>query len=98
MFTDAAFAQPNPLRLIEYSFCEPPFFPPRPGRPILRTDASICFRHLGRACVAWADGHVDAQRMSFTAGYKGYPVSEQQVRGLQIGWFGPASNELFDLE
>ena len=98
MFTDAALAQANPLRVIEYSFCEPPYFPSHKGPPKFRADASVCFRHLGRASVGWVDGHVNAQQMTFTAGYKGYPVTEQQVRELQLGWFGPDSNEWFDLE
>jgi len=94
MFTDAAIAQDNPLRAIEYSFCEPP----RSHGTNDRRAASIHFRHAGLCNVAWVDGHVDAQSMSFTAGYSAYGVDEAEARDLGFGWFGPDSNDLFDLK
>jgi len=93
MFTDAALAMPAPsLRLIEYSFAEPPM--QRDSNYPL--DPSLHFRHGGEASTAWADGHVSRQRLAFTRGNI-YGVSESQMRNLRIGWFGPATNRFFDL-
>jgi len=89
MFTDTAFVVD--AGLIEYSFTEPPFWPDFPGRP----DPSIHFRHMGMANVVWLDGHVSAERMTFSyssGAYKGLP------RDNNIGWFGPEDNSLFDCE
>lgn len=88
MFTDAAFAEAN---LIEYSFAEPRFHPQFGAR----ADPSIHFRHNKTACVAWCDGHVTAERHTFTWSsgfYEGDPAK------LNLGWFGAADdNRLFDL-
>ena len=94
MFTDAALAQDNASQVVEYSFCEPP----RSHGTDDRRAASIHFRHAGSCNVAWVDGHVDVQYMSFTAGYGVYGISEAGARDLGFGWFGPDSNDLFDLE
>lgn len=91
MFADAAFAQPNPLRYIEYSFIEPPNFGPSPADP------STHFRHQDTAQAAWLDGHVSAEPLAFTRANI-YGVSEQQNRELHLGWFGPQDNTLFDRE
>jgi len=94
MFTDTAFVQPQPpdVFLIEYSFCEPPFWQMAPGEPShFRPTPSIHFRHCGQACVAWADGHVDTHRFAFSSGFP-------KMFGLPIGWFGPPDNRLFDLK
>ncbi len=94
MFTDAALAMPAPtLRVIEYSFAEPPL--QRDTEYPL--DPSIHFRHAGQASVGWADGHVARERLSRTRSNI-YGVSEAQMRDLQIGWFGPANNRFFDLQ
>ncbi|MEM8783197.1 MAG: prepilin-type N-terminal cleavage/methylation domain-containing protein [Planctomycetota bacterium] len=90
MFADAAFAQPGPLRLIEYSFAEPPVFPS--GTP---ADPSIHFRHRGAARVVWLDGHVTAETSSFTRGNV-YGVSADDHERLALGWFGAADGSLFD--
>jgi len=103
MFTDTAMvkiALPGPTPyLIEYSFCEPPFFVDPAGMySQYHSSASIHFRHKDKANVAWVDGHVDRQPISFTHGPNGYMVPEQFIRAQKIGWFGPEDNSLFDLK
>lgn len=94
MFADAALAMPVPaLRLIEYSFAEPP----RQRGSSHALDPSIHFRHGSEAAVAWADGHVGRERLTFTRGNI-YGVSEAQMREQRIGWFGPEHNRYFDLD
>lgn len=85
-FTDAAIANPN---LVEYSFAEPP----------LQSDGSqstpsIHFRHHGRANIAWLDGHVSSEEMTWT-----YPVGPPYFgdnEKMSLGFFGPKDNSLFD--
>lgn len=94
MFTDSALAMSAPtLRLIEYSFVEPPL--QRDSEYPL--DPSMHFRHSGRANIGWADGHAGGETLSFTRGNI-YGVTESQMRDLGIGWFGSTGNRLFDLE
>ena len=46
-----------------------------------------------------ADGHTDSQRLAFTREYSsGARTSLQETRELGLGWFGPTSNDLFDLK
>ena len=92
MFTGTAFRQgpASAPALIEYSFCEPPFMqasagPPSGRRPI----PSIHFRHRGTTSVAWVDGHVSTHPMSLRR--------SPTTTALGLGWFGPDSNEWFDL-
>jgi prepilin-type N-terminal cleavage/methylation domain-containing protein/prepilin-type processing-associated H-X9-DG protein len=89
MFTDAAFAQPGPLRRIEYSFAEPPRFGAN------NADPSIHFRHQDSANTAWLDGHVTSASLDFTRGNI-YGVSQAENESLGIGWFGEDDNALFD--
>jgi len=94
MFTDAAIASPT---VCEYSFCEPVFWVAEgntvyPSHPT----PSIHFRHNGRANVAWCDGHVTSEPMSFTA--KGENIFGGNNGAARIGWFGPENNSLFDTE
>ncbi len=90
MFADSAFAADG---LIEYSFAEPRF---HPQWPTSRAVPSIHFRHRGQANVAWCDGHVDANRLTFTH-YSGLYRSDPAR--FDIGWFGDADdNTLFDLD
>ena len=94
MFTDTALAQLQPpdVLLIEYSFCEPPFWQMAPGEPShFRPTPSIHFRHRHQASVAWSDGHVDTRRFAFSSGLA-------RMKGLPIGWFDPLDNSLFDLK
>ena len=96
MFTDAAFFKivVGDNRLIEYSFAETPFLQLSPGPPSsLRPAPSIHFRHQQNTHAAWADAHVDSRAMNFT-----HPQFEVFYRNLGFGWFGPESNELFDLK
>ncbi len=96
MFTDAAIAQRSGV--IEYSFCEPPYAPNPYGGAAEPLAPTIQFRHDDWCSVAWVDGHVDAQRMTFSAAYGAYGVSISDAIELGFGWFGPNSNELFDLK
>jgi len=102
MFTDAAYMQGGggSREYIAYSFCEPVFWQLAPGPPSSqRPNPTIHFRHAGACDVAWADGHVDRRRMSFTVDYITHSrISAAQAAQSGLGWFGPESNELFDLE
>lgn len=84
MFADTAFiaGRGATAHLIEYSFVEPPQF--AGGGQSWPT---IHFRHNGRANVAWCDGHVTAETMTFSDGASA---------AHQLGWFGPKDNSLFD--
>lgn len=96
MFVDAAFAASFPsFRLIEYSFAEAVF--QRGSNETKHLDASLHFRHEGEVNVEWADGHVAGRPFGFTRGNV-YGVSEEAMRAAWIGWFGPESNEFFDLK
>ncbi len=92
MFCDAAFPQPygsNPKYLIEYSFCEPYHWVFDPGKESqFQADPSVHFRHGGRANVVWCDGHVSAEQLE----QQGAP----HFTRMNIGWFGPPDNTLFD--
>ncbi|MCK4602291.1 MAG: type II secretion system protein [Phycisphaerae bacterium] len=84
-FTDSAFLRGG---LIEYSFCESP-------RQVFynsQNQPSIHFRHIGFANIVWLDCHVSEEKMTFS--YEG----GRNFAGHDIGWFGPDSNKLFDLE
>jgi prepilin-type processing-associated H-X9-DG protein len=98
MFADAAFMQAGAdgSFLVEYSFSEPPLLQDQPGPPrMVRPIPSIHFRHNGEvASVAWVDGHVQAEAMTFA-----YPGPRgQTLAGHGLGWFGPEDNSWFDLE
>jgi prepilin-type processing-associated H-X9-DG protein len=91
MFADAAFAAWGGV--IEYSFAHARFQPAAPGQ---RFDPSIHFRHDGQATVAWCDGHVDRQALSFSWSSGLYPAAPA---GHAIGWFGREDdNHFFDLQ
>ncbi len=100
MFGDAAFGQDYPrLRVIEYSFVEPVY--QRGSDEGFELDPSMHFRHgggaeVGAANTAWVDGHVSVEGFAFTR-KNIYGVSEVEMRALSIGWFGPVSNQFFDL-
>lgn len=82
--------------LIEYSFAEPAWWP-QYGVGTWRPDPSVHFRHYGGvANVAWADGHVSAERMEETkpVGIYGGSPSEHG-----LGWFGDVeTNDEWDLD
>jgi len=84
------------VAVCEYSFCEPPFIQEDPGPPSTdRAWPSIHFRHQGQANVAWADGHVTAERLVFSN--ESYGLTPAQVQAAGVGWFGPNSDALFQL-
>src|SRR5690242_6758128 len=89
-FADAAMAD-SPSSLVEYSFLEPPLF--LYGGIGYPSSPSMHFRHRRRANVAWADGHVTAERYQWTnPSPNGYGADN--VKFL-LGFFGPADNSLF---
>src|SRR5204862_6977446 len=59
MFTDAAFARANGVQ--EYAYSEPWQQERPPERFRGRLSASVHFRHLGTANVAWCDGPATAE-------------------------------------
>lgn len=96
MFTDAAYYKiiSGNTNIIEYSFAETPFVQQFPDQePTRRNAPTIHFRHKANTHAAWADGHVNGVTMDFT-----HPQFEDFYTALGFGWFGPESNELFDLE
>ena len=98
MFTDTAYMQGGG-QMIAYSFCEPVFWPSPSGPSTQRPNPTIHFRHRRLCNVAWADGHVDARNMSFSWDYVTHSlISAEEAAESGLGWFGPDSNELFDLE
>jgi len=101
MFTDVALAQQqdDSPYLIEYSFCEPPFWQMTPGTPsTFATNPTIHFRHHDSANVAWTDGHVSIEKMTFSGPYMFYGMTQTTVQEMGFGWFGPESNQYFDLQ
>jgi prepilin-type N-terminal cleavage/methylation domain-containing protein/prepilin-type processing-associated H-X9-DG protein len=99
MFTDAGIAQSSGSGgvVTEYSFCEPPFWQSSPGpSSSARTWPSIHFRHLGQASVAWADAHVSWEKLTFSN--ESYGLTADQVKAIDLGWFGSDTNDLFDLK
>jgi prepilin-type processing-associated H-X9-DG protein/prepilin-type N-terminal cleavage/methylation domain-containing protein len=99
LFSDAGMAQPfgNGVIVTEYSFCEPPWIQENPGPPSSTDQSwpSIHFRHHGRANIAWADGHVSAETLTFTN--QSYGLSPAQVQHANVGWFGANNNSLFEV-
>jgi prepilin-type processing-associated H-X9-DG protein/prepilin-type N-terminal cleavage/methylation domain-containing protein len=98
MFADSAITQPYRTSAVAcaYSFCEPPWQQENPGPP--STDQcwpSIAFRHRGHANIAWADGHVSAETLSFSN--ESYGLTADQVRAAGVGWFGQDNNTLFEV-
>jgi prepilin-type processing-associated H-X9-DG protein/prepilin-type N-terminal cleavage/methylation domain-containing protein len=101
MFADTAFSQDykGNQYLIEYSFAEPPFSVVN-GKPDVDGDygypsPSIHFRHYGSANVGWVDGHVEAKPMAKPVLGDSYTA---EMAKMNIGWFEPVDNTLFDLE
>lgn len=95
MFGDAAFVLSSvDVRLVEYSFIEPPTHRDAPSYP---NDPSTHFRHTGDANVLWVDGSVGAQTLAFTRPNI-YGVTADQMNEAGVGFFGPEDNALFDLD
>lgn len=95
MFADAAMAN-DKSTLIEYSFAEPPFTVYN-GTLVtsMFMSPSIHFRHQAYTNVGWADGHVEPRRMSESEGKNAYGIDSKD---MNLGWFEPIDNTLFDLE
>jgi len=98
MFADTAMAKRDhdvPY-FLEYSFAEPPFFIGSDGKPMTNWYASpsIHFRHLDRANVVWADGHVDGHTMVPNDQTNVYGVISSE---MMLGWIAPMDNSPFDL-
>jgi prepilin-type N-terminal cleavage/methylation domain-containing protein len=96
MFTDAAFYKiiSGSTNIIEYSFAETPFVQQFPGVvSTMRHAPSVHFRHKANTHSAWTDGHVSGETMDFT-----HPQFKDFYTDLGFGWFGPESNELFNLQ
>ena len=91
-FADAAMAN-APGSIIEYSFLEPPRF--SFGGKLIESSPSLHFRHAGRrANVAWADGHVTAERFEWTWDDQPNVYGADNARS-NLGFFGPRDNRLF---
>ena len=95
MFADTAMANSG-KSLIEYSFAEPPFTVHN-GKPVTEfyMSPSIHFRHRDRANVGWADGHIEPRPMADSDDKNAYGV---QSTDMNLGWFEPLNNTLFDLQ
>jgi len=48
------------------------------------------------ANVAWVDGHVSSERMTFSHDHYKGPSKEECVTLYKLGWFGGENNDLFD--
>jgi len=94
MFGDTAMAN-NGSALIEYSFAEPPYAIIA-GQVMtdFRMSPSIHFRHADHANVGWADGHTAPQTMAEVDALNAYGVDSS---ALNLGWFEPVDDTLFDL-
>ncbi|MBN2020624.1 MAG: prepilin-type N-terminal cleavage/methylation domain-containing protein [Sedimentisphaerales bacterium] len=102
MFADTAFYKEyqNNWYLVEYSFAQPRYWvlngnPDVTGRAMGFPVPSIHFRHLGKANVGWADGHIEPKPMANLEGKPGYNAA---CASVNIGWFEPVDNSLFDLK
>ncbi len=94
MFADCAMSISGG-HYIEYSFAEPPFFIINGETyPDVYASPSIHFRHDKHANIGWADGHVDSHRIAKPAGTNIYGVDSA---AMNLGWFEPIDNTLFDL-
>ncbi len=90
----AMVTNPSGRMYIEYSFVEPPHPVTVSGvNSNMWMSPSIHFRHRNSANVAWCDGHVTSEKMSFSR-QNIYMVDGKSV---SLGWFGPQDNSLFDI-
>lgn len=97
MFADTAMLKNNSY--IEYSTAEPRYFVIN-GEPAIdaggwEPSPSIHFRHRGMANIGWTDGHVDSRKM----GKCDSPNNDDtKSSAMNLGWFEPMDNTLFDLK
>ncbi|MBN2138890.1 MAG: type II secretion system protein [Sedimentisphaerales bacterium] len=95
MFADTAMSKDG-KSYIEYSFAEPPYTVY--GGKVMTSfymSPSIHFRHRGRANVGWVEGSVESREMADVELASVYGVDSGS---MNIGWFDPADNSLFDLD
>jgi prepilin-type N-terminal cleavage/methylation domain-containing protein len=82
--------------IIRYAFIEPRWFiVDKEPNPVWDPSPSLHFRHRGRTCTAWVDGHADNKKM---ADYDGINDDGTRPFEFNIGWFEPMDNSLFDLQ
>ena len=95
MFSDTAMANEG-TSMIEYSFAEPPFTVQN-GLQVtsFHMSPSIHFRHKNNANVGWADGHISNSVIAEENNTNAYGVNSAE---LNLGWFNPINNSLFDLK
>ncbi len=95
MFSDTAMANDGDS-LIEYSFAEPPFAVQN-SIPVtgFYMSPSIHFRHKNNANTGWADGHVGNREIAPLSDTNAYGIKSSD---LDLGWFDPIDNSLFDLK
>lgn len=98
MFADAAMAkmEQGQAYYLEYSFIEPFFYVVRgvPSNMWGNPSPSLHFRHISRVNAGWVDGHVDSRTKALHKAVNAYGV---QSYDMNIGWFEPLNNSLFDL-
>ncbi|MFC1677946.1 prepilin-type N-terminal cleavage/methylation domain-containing protein [Planctomycetota bacterium] len=95
MFADCAMSQ-NSKSYNETSFAWQPFILDFNGDPTDRyLSPTIHFRHRHKANVVWVDGHVSSLKMAQFDYTNVYGVDSAD---MELGWFGPIDNRLFDLE
>lgn len=90
MFTTSALAMENGLQ--EYPFAEPFFWSTGSGGNGGDLQPSVHFRALGKAIVAWCDGHSSLEHPSKFEDINFYGGDNRAAR---IGWFGPADQNGF---
>jgi prepilin-type processing-associated H-X9-DG protein len=56
---------------------------------------SIHFRHKGQTNVGWTDGHIEPRQMACFGEENAYGVNSAD---MNLGWFEPINNALFDLQ
>ncbi|AQT69779.1 PilD-dependent protein PddA [Anaerohalosphaera lusitana] len=98
IFTDTAMVsrEENGEGLMRYAFIEPYMFVIYgEATPTWVPDPSMHFRHGGRVCAAWVDGHVDVRKSS---GYDGENYDGCRPGRYDLGWFEPLDNSLIDLD
>jgi len=98
MFADAAMVDfyQDGAGYLEYSFAEPRYFVINGEIDTIWDPLpSIHFRHRSHANIGWADGHVDSRKIAEYSGPN--PLIIKAAR-LNLGWFEPLDNSLFDLK
>ena len=95
MFTDTAMIYEGDY--IEYSFAEPRYYV-RDNKELHEgwdPIPSIHFRHRKKASIAWADGHATSEKIARSGVVN--PDGTNPYK-MNIGWFNPMDNSLFDLK